>query len=159
MKLLFKWSHKKILVINCFCNSIYCTLNVLCAPLSCGTSRASLTRKAELMNSVYESNEESILFYADLRDLMGSDNSVSIPTLPCPERVRNRGSIIGGEKSFLYPTALRPALGSTQRPNQWVPGVLSPVLKRPERKADRSPPSSADVKNGGAIPPLFHVSS
>jgi hypothetical protein len=38
----------------------------------------------------------------------------------------------------------RPALGPTQPPVQWVPGVLSP---RPGRDADHSPSSSAEVKN------------
>jgi hypothetical protein len=33
-------------------------------------------------------------------------------------------------------------------------GDLSPGVKRQEREADYSPPSSADVKNGGAIPLL-----
>jgi hypothetical protein len=33
-------------------------------------------------------------------------------------------------------------------------GAPSPGVKRPEREADHSPASSADVKNGGAIPPL-----
>jgi hypothetical protein len=32
-------------------------------------------------------------------------------------------------------------------------------VKRPERKADHSHPSSAEVKNGGAIPSLPHMSS
>jgi hypothetical protein len=36
---------------------------------------------------------------------------------------------------------LTPALGSTQRSIQWVPGV-----KRPGWEADRSPPISAEVK-------------
>jgi hypothetical protein len=31
-------------------------------------------------------------------------------------------------------------------PIQWVPGALSLGLKRPGREADRSPPSSAEVK-------------
>jgi hypothetical protein len=35
---------------------------------------------------------------------------------------------------------------STQTPIQWVPGALSPGLKRPGREADHSPPFSADVK-------------
>jgi hypothetical protein len=39
-------------------------------------------------------------------------------------------------------------------PIQWVPGI-----KRQGREADRSPPSSAEVNNGGAIPPLPHMSS
>jgi hypothetical protein len=37
---------------------------------------------------------------------------------------------------------------------QWVPGALSLVVKRPGRKTDHSPPSSAEVKMRGAIPPL-----
>jgi hypothetical protein len=48
---------------------------------------------------------------------------------------------IGGLGNFLFSTASRPALGLTQPPTQWVPGV-----KRPEREADRSPPFSAEVK-------------
>jgi len=43
---------------------------------------------------------------------------------------------------FLFTTAPRPALGPTQPPLQRIPGV-----KRPGREADRSPPSSAEVKN------------
>jgi hypothetical protein len=34
-----------------------------------------------------------------------------------------------------------------------------PAIKRPEREADHPLPSSAEVKNGGAIPPLPHTSS
>jgi hypothetical protein len=44
-------------------------------------------------------------------------------------------------------TASRLALGPTQPPIQWVPGALSLGVKRPEREADHSPPSSAEVKN------------
>jgi hypothetical protein len=32
-------------------------------------------------------------------------------------------------------------------------------IKPPGREADHSPPSSAKVKNGGAMPPFPHVSS
>jgi hypothetical protein len=48
---------------------------------------------------------------------------------------------------FLFSTASRPALGPTQPPIHWVPGALSPGIKRPGREADHSPPSSAEVKN------------
>jgi hypothetical protein len=37
---------------------------------------------------------------------------------------------------------------------QWVPGTLPPEVKRPGREAYNSPPSSAEVKNGEAIPSL-----
>jgi hypothetical protein len=43
-----------------------------------------------------------------------------------------------GAKDFS--SSSRPALGPTQPPVQWVPGVLSPGVKaRPGRDADHSP--------------------
>jgi hypothetical protein len=39
------------------------------------------------------------------------------------------------------------SLGPTQHPVQWVPRALAPRVKRPGHEADRSPPSSAEVKN------------
>ena len=51
-----------------------------------------------------------------------------------------RGSNLGGGRDF--PHLSTPALGSTQPPVQWVPG-LSRVKERPGRDADPSPPSSA----------------
>jgi hypothetical protein len=38
-------------------------------------------------------------------------------------------------------------VGPTQLPIQWNPGALPLEVKRPVREADRSPPSSAKVKN------------
>jgi hypothetical protein len=35
-----------------------------------------------------------------------------------------------GERNFPVASVSRPALGPTQSPVQWVPGVLSPLLKR-----------------------------
>ena len=46
-----------------------------------------------------------------------------------------------------FPHLSRPALGPTQPPVQWVPG-LSRGKERPGRDADPSPPSSAVVKKG-----------
>jgi hypothetical protein len=68
-----------------------------------------------------------------------------------------RGSIPG--RSRVFSIASRPTLGPTQPPIQWVPGALSRLVKRQGREADYSPPSSAEVKNVGAIPPLPHTSS
>jgi hypothetical protein len=47
----------------------------------------------------------------------------------------------------LFYTASRLALGPTQPPIQGVPGSLYPPLKWPEREADYSPPSIAEVEN------------
>jgi hypothetical protein len=51
-----------------------------------------------------------------------------------------------GVKNFLFSRSSRPALRSTQPPLQWVPGALSPGVKRPGREVDHSPPTSAEVK-------------
>jgi hypothetical protein len=51
-----------------------------------------------------------------------------------------------GLRVFLFNTASRTALGSTLPPIQWVLAALSVGVKRPEREADHSPPSSAEVK-------------
>jgi len=48
---------------------------------------------------------------------------------------------------FLFATASRPTLGPTQPPIQWVPGFLTPGLKRSGREADNLPPCSAEVKD------------
>jgi hypothetical protein len=39
------------------------------------------------------------------------------------------------------------AVGPTQSPMQWVMAPISPAEKRPDREADYSPQSSAEVKN------------
>jgi hypothetical protein len=62
-------------------------------------------------------------------------------------------------KISLFSIASRPALESTQPPIQWVPGAIPTELKRLGLEADHSPPSSAEVKNGGSIPPLHHITS
>jgi hypothetical protein len=65
----------------------------------------------------------------------------------------SRGSIRGrGNILFCTPQHSDP-------PIWWVPGALSRGVKRPRRKAYNSLPSSAEVKNGGTISPLPHMSS
>jgi hypothetical protein len=56
-------------------------------------------------------------------------------------------------------TASRQHLEPTQRLIQWVPGTFPPGVKRRGHEAIHSAPSSAEVKNGGAIPPLHHTCS
>jgi hypothetical protein len=53
----------------------------------------------------------------------------------------------GSEPEFNGEQEFRPVLGPTQPPMQWVPGPLSPTIKRPGREDDHSPPTSAEVKN------------
>ena len=36
--------------------------------------------------------------------------------------------------------------GTHQPPTEWLPGTLPPVVKRPQREADQSPPSITEVK-------------
>jgi hypothetical protein len=62
---------------------------------------------------------------------------------------------------FLFPTASTPILGPTQPPIQWVSGALAPVVKRPRREADHSPPFNVmpRLRMRGAITPLPHTSS
>jgi hypothetical protein len=55
----------------------------------------------------------------------------------------------GARGLFLCFTAPKKALGCTHSPIQ-----LIPWLKLLEREADHSPPSSAEVKNSGAMPSL-----
>jgi hypothetical protein len=55
-------------------------------------------------------------------------------------------------KNFLF-TASRPTFRLTQPSIHWLPGI-----KRPGYEAHLTPPSSVEVKNVGAVPPLHpHV--
>jgi hypothetical protein len=88
---------------------------------------------------------------------MSRDSSVGIATgyrLGGLDLIPSRGKIF-----LLYSTESKPALGPTQPSIQWVLGVFSPGVKHPESEADHSPPSIAEVKNGGAIPPLLYMFS
>jgi hypothetical protein len=59
---------------------------------------------------------------------------------------RGLSSSIDRVKNFLFSTSSRLALGPAQPPIQWVPGALSPGVKRPGCDADHSPPTSAEAK-------------
>jgi hypothetical protein len=65
----------------------------------------------------------------------------------------------GRVKFFLLSTLSRLVLGPSHPHIQWVPRTLSSGVKRPGREADLSLPSRGEIKNGGAILVLPHVSS
>jgi hypothetical protein len=89
-----------------------------------------------------------IVIYDHYNHLLEPGSSVSIVSDYGAGRPFDRGTIPGRGKGFFLCPVSRPALGPTQPPVQWVPGVLSPGDKtRPGRDADHSPPSSAEVKN------------
>jgi hypothetical protein len=62
----------------------------------------------------------------------------------------DQGSIPGRGKICPSSTASRPDLRPVQPPIQWVPAAISSGVTRPGREAE--------VKNGGAMPPLPHMS-
>jgi hypothetical protein len=82
--------------------------------------------------------------------------SVNIVTGYDPD---NQGSIPSKGKSFLFSVAFTLAWGPTGSPIQWVQRVISWGVKLPGHESGHSPPASAEVKNGGVIPPLPHMSS
>jgi hypothetical protein len=78
------------------------------------------------------------------------DISVGIATGLRAEPPRNQGKIPGRDKRILSsPSSSRPALGPRKPPIHQVAGAVFLGIKRLVREADHSPPSSAEVKNGG----------
>jgi hypothetical protein len=52
-------------------------------------------------------------------------------------------------EAWVFPPILksRPVLGPTQTPIQWILGVASPGVKRPQREGNHSPRSSVELTN------------
>jgi hypothetical protein len=78
-----------------------------------------------------------------LRGVLSRDSSVGIVT-----RIRDGRSgfrILAMAKYFFLSKTSRPAVGPTQPPTKWVPGIF-PGVKRLGREIDITP-SSAEVKN------------
>jgi hypothetical protein len=61
-------------------------------------------------------------------------------------------------KILVFSTASRLMLGPTQPLIQWVPGALFLGVKQQGHEADHPFPPRAEVKTGGAIPQLPHMS-
>jgi hypothetical protein len=64
------------------------------------------------------------------------------------QSVKRRAS--GQPAEVRFPAGVRPALGPTQPPVQWVPEAPSSGVKRPGREADHSPPLTLTVREGCA---------
>jgi hypothetical protein len=64
----------------------------------------------------------------------------SLPLLLIALTRRSQGSAVSivTRLQFGRPRSRVLALGSTQPPVQWKPGAVSPIVKRPKRKAHRS---------------------
>jgi hypothetical protein len=66
------------------------------------------------------------------------------------QAARLRSGVPGLEYQQAQQTSSSPevqaALRRNQHPIQWVPGALSPGVKRPEGGYDQSPPTTADIK-------------
>jgi hypothetical protein len=77
--------------------------------------------------------------------------------------VKSRGSSVGIGTGCLQdgpnsiPSSFR-FFNSRQPSNKCVPGAISQEIKQPGCEADCSRPSSAQIKNGGAILLLYHTS-
>jgi hypothetical protein len=99
-----------------------------------------------------------VVFFANKTDMVhmtrSQDSSVGIATeLRLEEReIGLRFPARARDFSLLH--NVHTGSGTTQPPIQWVPGALSPRVKRPGCKADESPPSSVEVNNDGALPPF-----
>jgi hypothetical protein len=81
------------------------------------------------------------VYYKIILMKMSRDSSVGIATGYGLEDQGGGSSSPGRVNIFCFSISSRPALGSTQRPIKWVPGV-----KRQGLQADHSPPTSAEVK-------------
>ena len=97
----------------------------------------SLTKKPQTFN-------QEKLNFKMLRGVLSRDSSVGIVT-----RIRDGRSgfrISAMAKDLFFSKTSRPAVGPTQPPTKWVPGIF-PGVKRLGREIDITP-SSAEVKNG-----------
>jgi hypothetical protein len=63
------------------------------------------------------------------------------------------------QEMFLFSTSSRQILGRNRPPIQWVMSTLSPEVKRPQRDANHSPSSTAEVKNAWRYTFSPHMSS
>jgi hypothetical protein len=70
-----------------------------------------------------------------------------------------RGSIPNRIRSFSFLHSVQTGTEANPASYPKITGVISLEVKRPEREANHSPPSSVEIKNGGTVYPLPHMSS
>jgi hypothetical protein len=63
------------------------------------------------------------------------------------------------QKDFLYITASRPTLVPNQSAIKWAQWVPSPEVNQEGLETEHAPPSSAEVKDGGATTLARHTPS
>jgi hypothetical protein len=88
---------------------------------------------------IWKASFVTYLYFSSLR--VSRDSSVGIATVYRLDNQAGGSSSPDKVKNFHFSISSRPALGSTQPPIKWVPGI-----KRQGREADHSPPTSAEVK-------------
>jgi hypothetical protein len=74
-------------------------------------------------------------------------------------RPTGRSSTPGRVRNFLFSMSSKRVLGSTQPPMRWVPGALSPGVKRPERELTTHLQLVMRSRKYGSIHPLPHTPS
>jgi hypothetical protein len=79
------------------------------------------------------------------------DSSVGIET---GYKLHGRGSILGRSKRFSVLCSIQTGSGPHSSSYPIAAGAVSPCVKRHWIEADNTPPSSVEIKNGGAIPPI-----
>jgi hypothetical protein len=102
-----------------------------------------LNMQLTIFSAFYSSTQDSVVGIATGYGL--DDRGVGVQVL------------MGSRFSFFH--VVETGSGSTQPPIQWIPGSLSPGVKRSGREADHSPPASAKVKKMCIYTSTPHTSS
>jgi hypothetical protein len=136
-------------------DSLRSNMSNLCSEITLCYCRASLFRILKYPASVLSLSVPHLFLTTDVAIVYLSDTLfIGEPEYCCrysdwlrAGRSRGRSSSLSTVKNFDFSTSSRPALLPTQPPIQWIPGSLSPGVKRPGREDGQSPPASANVKN------------
>jgi hypothetical protein len=90
-------------------------------------------------------------------EIWSRDSAVSIAT-SCGLDGRGVGVRVPAHAG-IFSASSRPVLGLNQLPTKWIPGALSPEIKRPGREADHSSPNTVEVKKTWIYTSTPHIPS